>query len=93
MGRDRTGNDAVSPPRSQFSCASVAEGVAWHPMPNIAPLDPGAPAPETGWYEDMTVFGSPTGQRVYVSQGDPLPLRPRAFTWRKVWPLDEESSS
>jgi hypothetical protein len=47
-------------------------------------LEPGAPAPVTGTYEEHNVFGTPTGNRIHVNNGDPLPPAPRSFTWRRV---------
>jgi hypothetical protein len=47
-------------------------------------LKPGAPAPATGTYEEHNVFGTPTGNRVDVNKGDPMPPAARAFTWRRV---------
>jgi hypothetical protein len=47
-------------------------------------LKPGAPAPATGTYEKRNVFGTPTGNRINVNNGDPMPPAPRGFTWRCV---------
>ena len=44
---------------------------------------PGARAPTTANYEELNVFGSPTGAIVHVHEGDPLPAAPRSFTWRR----------
>ena len=51
---------------------------------------PGEPAPHTGDYEELNVFGSPTGWSRHVRQGDPLPSLPslpRGFSWRHDPPL------
>jgi hypothetical protein len=47
-------------------------------------LKPGAPAPATGTYEEHNVFGTRTGNRVDVNEGDPMPPAARGFTWRRV---------
>jgi hypothetical protein len=45
---------------------------------------PGAHAPVAGHYEELDVFGSPTGRVEHVREGDRLPHAPRGFTWRRV---------
>jgi hypothetical protein len=45
---------------------------------------PGDPAPATGHYEELNVFGSHTGQVVHGTEGEPLPGAPRGFTWRRA---------
>jgi hypothetical protein len=45
---------------------------------------PGEPAPKSGVYAEMNVFGSPTGRRVQVQAGQELPKAPREFRWRLV---------
>jgi hypothetical protein len=47
-------------------------------------LKPSEQAPATGTYEEHNVFGTPTGHRINVSTGDPMPPAPRGFTWRRV---------
>ena len=42
------------------------------------------PAPATAHYEELNVFGSPTGAVVHVREGDRLPGAPRGFTWRRT---------
>ena len=42
------------------------------------------PAPATGHYEELNVFGSHTGKTAHVTEGEPLPGAPRGFTWRRV---------
>ena len=49
---------------------------------------PGGRAPTSGLYEELNVFGTPTGTTVFVSEGDGLPGTPRGFSWR---PLAERS--
>ncbi len=44
--------------------------------------DPGDPAPHTGEYHEINVFGSHTGRRVYADAGTRLPSLPRGYTWR-----------
>ena len=45
---------------------------------------PGEAAPETATYEQRNVFGTPTGVRVEVTGGEPLPLAPRGYFWVSV---------
>jgi hypothetical protein len=45
---------------------------------------PDTAAPQTGLYETLNIFGSPSGTRVWVVEGDPLPTAPFGFTWRLV---------
>ena len=47
---------------------------------------PGEAAPHTGDYEELNVFGSPTGWSRHVPQGEPLPPLPRGYLWRHVPP-------
>jgi hypothetical protein len=42
---------------------------------------PGDAAPAAGTYEQHNIFGSPTGIRVNVSQGQSLPAAPRGHSW------------
>jgi hypothetical protein len=42
----------------------------------------GTPAPESGSYEQLNVFGRATGHRVTARQGETLPDLPRGFSWR-----------
>lgn len=44
----------------------------------------GTPAPASGTYEQLNVFGRATGHRVAVRKGESLPPLPRGFTWRPV---------
>jgi hypothetical protein len=45
---------------------------------------PGFPAPATGHYEELNVFGTQTGRIEHVREGERLPRGPRGFTWRQV---------
>jgi hypothetical protein len=45
---------------------------------------PGEPAPVAATYEQLNIFGRPTGVRVDVAQGEPFPDAPRWHTWRLV---------
>jgi hypothetical protein len=42
---------------------------------------PGEFAPATGMYELVNIFGSPTGVRVSVPHGQPLPAAPHGHNW------------
>jgi hypothetical protein len=35
-------------------------------------------------YREHNVFGTPTGNRIIVNNGDPMPPAPRGFTRRRV---------
>jgi hypothetical protein len=48
---------------------------------------PGARAPAAGHYEELNIFGSPTGKTTHTQEGDRLPLAPLGFRWR---PLERE---
>jgi hypothetical protein len=45
---------------------------------------PGSNAPATGRYEQLNVFGTPTGRLAHVREGEQLPSAPRGFTWRRA---------
>jgi len=45
---------------------------------------PGARVPATGHYEELNVFGSPTGRIAHAAEGEELPASPRGFTWRRI---------
>ena len=49
---------------------------------------PGEPAPSSGAYEELNVFGTPTGKIAVVAKDEKLPAAARGFTWR---PLTEHS--
>jgi len=42
---------------------------------------PGTHAPSAGVYEQLNVFGAPTGLRVTMGQGEILPPAPHGCTW------------
>jgi hypothetical protein len=44
---------------------------------------PGDEAPHTGHYEELNVFGTPTGAVIHRHEGEMLPSAPRGFTWRR----------
>ena len=46
--------------------------------------EPGTLAPATGHYEELNVFGTPTGRVEHLPEGEWLPHGPRGFTWRRV---------
>ena len=43
--------------------------------------EPGASAPLSGVYREVNIFGTPTGRRVQVQEGEPLPSAPVGFSW------------
>jgi len=45
---------------------------------------PGDPAPSSGDYEELNVFGTPTGRVVAVTKGERLPGTAIGFTWRPI---------
>jgi hypothetical protein len=45
---------------------------------------PGEPAPAAGTYEQLNIFGQPSGIRVDVSHGHPFPSVPVGHSWRSV---------
>jgi hypothetical protein len=45
---------------------------------------PGTHAPVTGYYEELNVFGTPTGKVEHVREGERLPHGPRGFTWHQI---------
>jgi hypothetical protein len=47
-------------------------------------IEPGGFAPVAGTYEEVDVFGKPTGNRVTVGEGEQLPRSPRGFGWRLI---------
>jgi hypothetical protein len=63
-------NDQVSHPRDRATSSVDYMG--------------GTPAPASGTYEQLNVFGRATGHRVAVEKDEPLPPLPRGFAWRPV---------
>jgi hypothetical protein len=53
-------------------------------MPCDKEHNPGDRAPATGDYEQLNVFGTPTGWVVHVREGEPLPAAPSHHTWRRM---------
>ena len=51
---------------------------------------PGDPAPVSGHYRALNVFGAPTDRKVHVWRGDPLPLAPEGYSWRLEQQTHEE---
>jgi hypothetical protein len=45
---------------------------------------PGTHAPITGHFEELNIFGSPTGKVEYVREGERLPHAPLGFSWRHI---------
>ena len=50
----------------------------------------GDPAPVPGLYYEVNVFGTPTGRRVQLGHGEPLPELPRGFGWRVSSDVSED---
>lgn len=65
-----------------ISAGGHAVGTEWRMTRNER--EPGDPAPSSGEYQELNVFGSPTGRIVRVAQDDALPVSPRGFTWRPL---------
>jgi hypothetical protein len=45
---------------------------------------PGTHAPVSGHYEELNIFGTPTGRVEHVREGERLPHAPRGFSWRQI---------
>jgi hypothetical protein len=43
---------------------------------------PDEPASRAGRYDELNVFGTPTGRVSHVGEGEELPKSPRGFSWR-----------
>jgi hypothetical protein len=52
--------------------------------PTTKSTNPATAHPQRAHYEELNVFGSPTGAVVRVREGDRLPGAPRSFTWRRI---------
>lgn len=51
---------------------------------------PGEPAPISGLYQLLNVFGTVDGEEVFLEQGHSAPGAPNGFTWRvKRQPMSE----
>ncbi len=46
--------------------------------------DPADDASESGRYELLNIFGTPTGEALSACAGEPLPAAPRGYSWRLV---------
>jgi hypothetical protein len=44
----------------------------------------GAPAPTSGHYEELKVFGTPTGTVAHAEEGSKLAASPRGFSWWRI---------
>jgi hypothetical protein len=53
-------------------------------MPERPTHPAGHPAPTSATYEQINVFGSPTGIRIRMSRGHPLPETPIGHAWAVV---------
>ncbi len=45
---------------------------------------PGTPAPSAGAYEQINIFGQPTGICINIARGHPLPRAPIGHWWRAL---------
>lgn len=54
---------------------------------------PGMQAPMAGIFELRSVLGSPTGVRVTVARGEPLPKAPRGFTWSIIESVTDDGAA
>jgi hypothetical protein len=50
---------------------------------------PGDPAPRSGHYRLLNIFGNETHVRVHASRDHPLPEAPRGFGWRLEHETDD----
>jgi hypothetical protein len=41
-------------------------------------------APASGRYEQLNIFGTPTGTTAHVREGETLPAAPLGYTWRQI---------
>ena len=62
--------------------ASPCDGTIW-PVTHDYYI-PLSPAPDEGLFEELNVFGTPTGVVAFVTGGEALPGAPRGFTWRSI---------
>lgn len=46
-----------------------------------AEFHPGDPAPASGVFEELNIFGTPTGRTAQVEIGEPLPTAPVGVGW------------
>ena len=45
---------------------------------------PSTHAPITGRFQELNIFGSPTGKIEHVQEGERFPRAPRGFSWRHI---------
>jgi len=45
---------------------------------------PGDPAPYSGVFEELNIFGTPTGRVAVTAKDERLPASARGFTWRPL---------
>ena len=57
---------------------------------DVSEHQPGDLAPVAGAYEELNIFGSPTGSAAILQQGERIPLSPRGFTWRLLSDLPQD---
>lgn len=50
----------------------------------LSEYQPGGCAPDTGEYEELNVFGTPTGRIAAVEKDEQLPATARGFSWRPL---------
>jgi hypothetical protein len=53
-------------------------------VPRPSDRDPTDLAPVSGRYELLNIFGTPTGEALNASAGEPLPAAPLGYSWRLV---------
>jgi hypothetical protein len=63
-------------------CAPLQRGQNWQMA--LFEHQPGGPAPGTGEYEELNVFGTPTGRVAVVDKDEELPEAARGFSWRAL---------
>jgi YjzC-like protein len=83
----RAGPTFLAIERDQFTASPGAIFLRFPDQDGMMQQDthvPGDPAPKSGVYAEMNVFGSPTGRRVQLQAGQELPKAPREFHWRLV---------
>jgi hypothetical protein len=52
---------------------------------------PGQPAPQSGWYLLLNVFGTPDGEERFIERGQPAPAAPVGYHWQlRGEPLDSQ---
>ena len=70
----------------QLSAAAAALATR---MPTRDEHQPGQPAPKSGVYRLLNVFGGEEATRVTVRRGETLPAAPRGYSWRLVRETDD----